>query len=86
MRILEIGCGPGNIARYLTQYEYVGFDLNAKYIEVAKRRFPEAKFVCERVSQFSLSEQQSFDVVLAIGILHHLDDNEASQLFQIAHN
>ena len=86
MRILEIGCGPGNIARYLTQYEYVGFDLNPKYIEVAKKRFPKAQFVCQRVSQFSLAERQSFDVVLAIGILHHLDDAEAAQLFQIAHD
>jgi SAM-dependent methyltransferase len=85
-RILEIGCGPGNIADYLTDYEYVGFDLNAKYIEVAKRRFPKARFVCERVSQFSLVDKQSFDVVLAIGILHHLDDGEASQLFRIAHD
>lgn len=85
-RILEIGCGPGNIARYLTNHEYVGFDLNPKYIEAARRRFPEAKFFCERVSEFSLTDRHTFDVVLAIGILHHLDDSEAIQLFRIAHD
>jgi cyclopropane fatty-acyl-phospholipid synthase-like methyltransferase len=83
-RILEIGCGPGTIARYLPQVEYVGFDVSSKYIEMARKRFPQAEFVCERVSQFSLAKQQSFDVVLAIGIVHHLDDQEARQLFQIA--
>lgn len=85
-RILEIGCGPGTIAGYLPQVDYLGFDSSAKYIEMARKRFPRAQFVCERVSQFSLAKQRSFDVVLALGIVHHLDDAEARQLFQIAHD
>jgi len=85
-RILEIGCGPGTIAGYLPDSEYVGFDMSSKYIEMARKRFPHAQFVCERVSQFSLAKQQSFDAVLALGIVHHLDDQEARQLFQIAYD
>lgn len=53
---------------------------------MARKSFPHAQFVCERVSQFSLAKQQSFDAVLAIGIVHHLDDQEARQLFQIAYD
>lgn len=83
-RILEIGCGPGTILGYLPPSDYLGFDLSPEYIAMARRRFPEAQFVCERVSRFSLAEEQSFDVVLALGIVHHLDDAEARQLFQIA--
>jgi len=85
-RILEIGCGPGTIAGYLPDSEYVGFDMSSKYVEMARKRFPHAQFVCERVSQFSLAKQQSFDAVLALGIVHHLDDQEARQLFQIAYD
>ena len=85
-RILEIGCGPGTIVRYLPPSEYLGFDLSPEYIEQAKRRFPKAQFVCERVSQFSLAKEQNFDMVLALGIVHHLDDAEARQLFQIAYD
>ncbi len=85
-RILEIGCGPGTILRYLPESEYLGFDLSSKYIEMAKKRFPHAQFVCERVSQFSLAKHHSFDLVLALGIVHHLEDGEAKQLFQIAHD
>ncbi len=85
-RILEIGCGPGNIAEYLQQSEYVGFDISSRYVKMARKRFPRAQFVCERVEKFSLAEQQSFDSVLGIGIVHHLDDLEATQLFQIAHD
>ena len=85
-RILEIGCGPGSIVGYLPPSDYLGFDLSPEYIELAKRRFPKARFVCERVSEFSLAKEQSFDMVLAIGIVHHLEDAEARQLFQIAHD
>ncbi len=83
-RILEIGCGPGTIVPYLPQSGYLGFDLSAEYIEEARRRFPQAKFICERVSKFSLAQQHGFDLVIAIGIIHHLDDAEAKQLFEIA--
>jgi len=84
-KILEIGCGPGTIVSYLPQSGYLGFDLSSEYIEQAKKRFPKAKFVCERVNQFSLGDAHSFDLVLAVGIIHHLDDAEALQLFEIAH-
>ena len=84
--VLEIGCGPGTIVRYLPQSEYLGFDLSSRYIELAKKRYPQAQFVCERVSQFALAERRNFDVVLALGIVHHLDDGEARQLFQIAYD
>lgn len=85
-RILEIGCGPGTLVSYLPPSKYLGFDLSPKYIEMAKRNFPKAQFVCERVSRFSLAKEQSFDVVLALGIVHHLDNSEALQLFQIAYD
>ena len=84
--ILEIGCGPGTLAGYLQRSQYVGFDISSKYVEMARKRFPRAQFICERVSRFAVAQQQSFDIVLAIGIVHHLDDGEATQLFQIAHD
>jgi len=85
-RILEFGCGPGTIVGYLPAVKYLGFDMNSKYIEQATRRFPSAHFVCERVSQMSLAREQSFDIVLALAIVHHLDDAEALQLFQLAYD
>ena len=85
-RILDIGCGPGTIVSYLPACDYLGFDLNPKYIEIAKTHFPRAHFVCERVSDFSLANEKSFGVVLALGIVHHLEDAEARQLFQTAYD
>ena len=84
-RILEIGCGPGTIVPYLPDTEYVGFDASPEYIASAQARFGDrTTFICERVSQYSLKEHSYFDIVLALGILHHLDDTEALRLFQIA--
>ncbi|HZQ70584.1 MAG TPA: class I SAM-dependent methyltransferase [Terriglobales bacterium] len=85
-RILEIGCGPGTIVPYLPESEYVGFDMSPEYVAQAQKKFPKARFVCERVSEYSLKERSYFDVVLALGIVHHLEDSEALQLFQIAHD
>ena len=84
-RILEIGCGPGTIVPYLPQSEYVGFDANSHYVEKASKRFPQAKFVCETVSEYTLPQKSYFDIVLALGIVHHLNDRESVQLFRIAH-
>ena len=84
-RILEIGCGPGTIVPYLPDGEYVGFDANAYYIRRARKRFPRARFIHEKVSGYNLPQREYFDLVLALGIVHHLDDREAVQLFQVAH-
>ena len=83
-RILDVGCGPGSMVSYLPRSEYVGFDANPDYIQQARQRFPEAHFTCDRVNEYNLPQSEYFDIVIALGILHHLDDQEAVQLFRMA--
>lgn len=84
-RILDIGCGPGDVVAYLPNVNYVGFDFSQEYIKAAQSRYGDrATFICEKVSTQTLEEHSSFDIVLAMGILHHLNDVEALQLFQLA--
>ena len=86
-RILDIGCGPGKILDHLPQVDYFGFDFSPSYIESATRLYGHrGQFFCQRVSEAKvfLEHPQSFDIVLAVGVLHHLDDAEAMQLFDIA--
>jgi SAM-dependent methyltransferase len=85
-RVLDIGCGTGEFIRYLPDdVEYVGFDLSSDYIKVARTKYGNrGKFECADVSTYSAEREGLFDVVLAFGILHHLDDGEARALMQIA--
>lgn len=83
-RVLDLGCGPGDIVQYLPAVRYVGYDINPAYIERARRRFgARAEFHCRPVDP-SLHPGSDFDVVIAHGVLHHLDDEEARTLFQVA--
>ena len=85
-RILDIGCGPADILSYLPPVEYIGFDASQKYIDTAKKRYGNrGKFICELVTSSTLQYQSYFDIVLAFGILHHLDDSEAEKLFDLAY-
>jgi len=86
-RILDIGCGTGEILSYLPRVEYVGLDMNQAYIDNAKKRFRyRAKFLNQSVTEGKNSELSlsDFDTVLAIGVIHHLNDDEALQLFELA--
>lgn len=83
--ILDIGCGPGNMLPFLPQCRYMGFDANPTYIESAKKRYGNrGEFRCERVSHHNVQQFGAFDIVLALGLLHHLDEEEARDLFRLA--
>jgi len=84
-RVLDIGCGPGTLFPYLGDVAYLGFDASPEYIAAAQSRYGErARFVCERVSDHVVEESSRFDVAVASGVLHHLDDVEARRLLEIA--
>lgn len=85
-RILDLGCGPGDILEYLKDVDYVGLDMNFAYIESANQRYGDrATFLCKEVggSGGSLSELPPFDIVLASGLVHHLNDAEAIGFFEL---
>jgi SAM-dependent methyltransferase len=85
-RILDIGCGTGDILNSLPHVQYAGFDINEKYIATAKGRFEgRGEFVCASLKEYNLRGETSFDIVLATGVLHHLDDVTCNTLFRLAH-
>ncbi len=81
--ILDIGCEPADIAAFLpSSIKYTGFDISIEYINAAKKRFGDCgNFICSPVSSFSVVD--SFDIVIAIGVLHHLEDDEAQRLLAL---
>jgi SAM-dependent methyltransferase len=87
-RILDVGCGPGNFIPYLPECRYLGVDANSAYIDTARGRYGThgKRFICDTVSYQSVRDLGEFDLVLAIGLLHHLEDAEARDLFRMGHN
>jgi SAM-dependent methyltransferase len=84
-RLLDIGCGPAAILQYLPEVEYCGFDHSQAYVAAASAKYGErATFYCEDVSAVGRLKLEPFDVAIAIGLLHHIDDAAALKLFKDA--
>jgi SAM-dependent methyltransferase len=86
MKVLDIGCGPADILAYLPEVDYWGFDINDAYIERARALFGcRGKFQCQELVVSDVENMPSFDVVLALGLLHHLGDEETVGILRLAH-
>ena len=84
-RILDIGCGPADILLYLPSVEYVDLDISQKYINSARKHFgSRGTFITKKICRDLINEFSSFDIVLAMGVIHRLNDNEATDLFELA--
>ena len=84
-RILDIGCGTARMLDYLPDVDYHGFDLSQAYIDEAVKRYgARGTFNCAMLEQATVDNLEPFDVVIATGLLHHLDDEQSLQLMQLA--
>ena len=81
MRILDLGCGTAEILDSISgEKAYVGIDYNKKYIESASSKYKEritARFVCTDLNTYAKKCEEKFDLVLMIGVLHHVCDKDA---------
>ena len=74
LRTLDLGCGPGAFADLFEGDDYVGVDLNARYIEHA-RKTRHGAFIVSDARKVDLPDAR-FDQVLIFGLLHHLPDED----------
>lgn len=71
-RVLELGCGSGDILAALKPRVGVGIDISQKMVRQARKKYPGLKFY--RQDLYRLRLKQKFDYVVLVDVLDHLPD------------
>src|SRR5437879_3482670 len=74
LRVLEVGCGLGDLLAALKPSRGVGIDLSEAMVKEASRRHPHLEF--RAADAESLDLQETFDVVILADVVGHLVDIE----------
>ena len=87
-KVIDIGCGPAQILPWLPDVEYLGLDVNRAYIASANRTHGDkGTFVVgDTKSLWDDLRFKDADIVIGLGILHHLDDDDAAHCVRFAHH
>ncbi|MGB0036973.1 MAG: methyltransferase domain-containing protein [Candidatus Acidiferrales bacterium] len=72
-RVLDVGCGPGTNTRHFSAADYLGIDLNGKYIRDAQQHSGK-RFLVADAAKFVVAPDERFDFILINSFLHHIDD------------
>jgi 2-polyprenyl-3-methyl-5-hydroxy-6-metoxy-1,4-benzoquinol methylase len=83
--MLEVGCGAGFSAEYIRgQYdEYCGLDYSEELIRFAKAYHRSEKIEFFNANLKDFKTDRKFDVILLIGVLHHLKDSSAMMQYMV---
>ena len=85
--VLDVGCGPGNVAKQLLasnqEFKILGIDLSSEMINHARANVisPQVEFRVEDIRNMGL-EGSTYDAVIASFCLPHLTNEEAEKLIQ----
>jgi SAM-dependent methyltransferase len=86
--VLEVGCGTGfvlsGISEARPELEVVGSELHPEGLAFAQRRLPKADLY--QMDARHIPFQSEFDVVLALDVIEHIEDDEAviAEMFKAA--
>lgn len=71
----DVGCGVGYFSGFLEEhgFDVVGFDARSENVKEARRRYPGIEFHLANVEEPSVLQHGSFDLVLCVGLLYHLE-------------
>ena len=84
-RVLDLGCGTGDLIPFLPPCEYVGIDGNSAYLQTARRLYPHGPtFSALDLGELRPGSLGEFDIIVALGVLHHLDDATAAKMLEFA--
>lgn len=80
-RILDVGCGPGTNAPRFAEADYVGIDINGRYLAAARATCA-GRFIQGDVETADLSSLGRFDTILVNSFLHHVPDDSVRRILR----
>jgi SAM-dependent methyltransferase len=78
-RVLDVGCGAGTNAGHFADADYVGIDVNERYLQAARGQF-RGQFVQADLTSADLSSLGKFDMILANSFFHHVTDADVERI------
>ena len=76
--IVDVGCGTGaNIAALAGRYRCVGIDTSVEAVELARRRFPDVRFLVGRAPEDLGEWMPQANVLMLMDVLEHVADDFA---------
>lgn len=82
--VLDVGCGPGTNAPHFAHAQYLGIDINDRYIQLARNRH-HRNFLVADVTTSQAIPAGAFDFILLNSFLHHIDTPAALRILSRLH-
>jgi SAM-dependent methyltransferase len=74
--IIDIGCGTGTIIATLAEdYRVIGIDPSRHAIELARKNYPDTRFICGEVPESLSPEERKAQAYLLLDVLEHIEDD-----------
>lgn len=72
--VLDAGCGFGYGTYMLSKFaaQTIGVDISPETIEIARQRYPEAKYISGDIETFNFNHLHLFDIITGFEIIEHL--------------
>ncbi|MEA1926923.1 MAG: class I SAM-dependent methyltransferase, partial [Candidatus Auribacterota bacterium] len=70
LKVLDLGCGPGNTTDIFSGGDYTGVDINERYIKIAAARYPGYRFIAGDAGEVEWG--RGFDIILINSFFHHI--------------
>jgi cyclopropane fatty-acyl-phospholipid synthase-like methyltransferase len=87
MRVLDLGCGTADFLEVVPDaVSYTGIDFNERYIDQARQDYGHrGTFLVKDVNDLR-DDEDRYDLIMAQGLLHHLDNEECKALLVASRN
>jgi SAM-dependent methyltransferase len=76
-RVLELGCGTGELLNWLKPSYGVGIDISPATVTIAQNKYPDLKFMAGNANDLDFLPEENFDYIILSDLVGYLEDVQA---------